>query len=241
MKKIDTRSLTPAARDAIRKRVIRLRQQSGMNAAALAAMAGVHPGTVRKWLAWARNAGEGSLTEKPRGRPVGSCRLLTLAQELWVSDTVIGQNPQQQRLPFALWTRRAIRELLRQAFGLERSDRLVGKYLKRWGFTPQRPIKRALEQPPGKVQDWLQDTYPALVAKARAAGAVIYCGDETAVKEETAWVRGFAPKGQTPVLKKPQRWDQLAMIAAISARGEVAFGSLTAVSMRSVSLSSWPP
>ena len=223
MKKIDTRTLTPAARDEIRKMVIRLRQQSGMNAVGLGAIAGVHPGTVLKWLAWARNAGEGSLTEKPRGRPVGSCRKLTLAQEFWVRETVIGQNPKQQRLPFALWTRRAIRELLRQEFGLELSDRLVGKYLKRWGFTPQRPIKRALEQQPEKVQAWLQDTYPALVAKARAEGAVIYFGDETAVKEDTAWVRGFAPKGQTPVLKKPQRWDKLSMISAISARGEVAF------------------
>jgi hypothetical protein len=154
---------------------------------------------------------------------VGSCRKLTLAQEFWVREAVIGQNPKQQRLPFALWTRRAIRELPRQEFGLELSDRLVGKYLKRWGFTPQRPIKRALEQQPEKVRAWLQDTYPALVAKARAEGAVIYFGDETAVKEDTAWVRGFAPKGQTPVLKKPQRWDKLSMISAISARGEVAF------------------
>lgn len=95
MKKIDTRALTPAARDEIRKMVIRLRQQSGINAAGLAAIAGVHPGTVLKWLSWARSAGEGSLTEKPRGRPVGSCRKLTLAQELWVRETVIGQNPKQ--------------------------------------------------------------------------------------------------------------------------------------------------
>ena len=161
MKKIDTRTLTPAARDEIRKMVVRLRQQSGMNAEALAAIAGVHPGTVLKWLSWARNAGEGSLTEKPRGRPVGSCRKLTLAQELWVRDTVIGQNPKQQCLPFALWTRRAIRELLRHEFGLEVSDRLVGKYLKRWGFTPQRPIKRALDKCHSATPEFFRVAAPA--------------------------------------------------------------------------------
>jgi transposase-like protein len=59
MKKIDTCALAPAARDEIRHRVIRLRQRSGMNATALAAIAGVHPGSVLKWLSWARNAGEG--------------------------------------------------------------------------------------------------------------------------------------------------------------------------------------
>lgn len=223
MEKIDTRKLTPAARDEIRKMVVRLRQQSGMATSALAEIAGVHPGTILKWLSWAKKEGQGSLTEKPRGRPTGSCRKMTLVQEQWIRETVIGKNPKQMVLPFALWTRRAIRELVRQQFGLEMSDRLIGKYLKRWGFTPQRPIKRAMEQQPEKIQAWLADTYPALEAKAKAEGAVIYFGDETAVKEDTAWIRGFAPKGQTPVLEKPNRWDKLSMISAISARGKISF------------------
>jgi hypothetical protein len=91
-----------------------------------------------------------------------------------VRETVIGQHPRQPRLPFALWTRRAIRELLRQEFGLEVSDRLVGNYLKRWGFTPQHPIQRALEQPPKKVRIWLQDTHSSRVAKARAEDTVAF-------------------------------------------------------------------
>jgi Uma2 family endonuclease len=84
MKKIDTRTLTPAARDEIRTMVIRLRQQSGMNAAGLGAIAGVHPGTVLKWLAWARKAGEGSLTEKLRGKP---CEIYVNDMRVKVSET----------------------------------------------------------------------------------------------------------------------------------------------------------
>jgi transposase len=52
---------------------------------------------------------------------------------------------------------------------------------------------------------------------------VIYWGDETAVKEDANWVRGYAPHGKTPVLATPMRWHKLSMISAISPRGEVAF------------------
>ena len=223
MREIDTRSLHPEARNEIRRTVVRLRQQSGMSTAELAVIAGVHVGTIRKWLLQARQEGVGSLSEKRRGRPVGSCRKMTMVQEQWLREQIIGFDPRQMVLPFALWTRPAIKALILKEFSLEMSDRLIGKYLKRWGFTPQRPIKRALEQCPEKVSAWLKEEYPLIEARARAEGAVVYFGDETAVKEDSVWVRGYAPKGQTPVLKKPNRWDKLSMISAISARGEVAF------------------
>lgn len=232
MEKIDGRKLKPEGRNQLRQLVIRLRQQSGMPAEDLARVAGVHVSTVKDWLARAKRDGIGSLTEKRRGRPTGACRKLTMAQEVWLREQIVGYTPQQMTLPFALWTRRAIKALIEAQFGLEMQDRLIGKYLKRWGFTPQRPIKRALEQRPEAVAQWLNETYPALVVKARSEGAVIYFGDETAVKEDTHWVRGYAPKGQTPVLATPTRWVKLSMISAISPRGEVAFriveGSITA-------------
>ena len=95
--------------------------------------------------------------------------------------------------------------------------------LKRWGFTSQRPVKKALEQNPEAVRQWLEQDYPRLRAQAVQEGAVIYWGDETVVKEDAHWVRGYAPRGQTPVLAVPARWTTLPMISAISPRGEVAF------------------
>lgn len=221
--KIDARKLTVEGRALLRQMVIRLRKQTGMSLKELAAAAGVHHRTVEDWLARARKEGEGALQEKRRGRRVGSGRKLTLADECWLRDQIVGECPQQLKLPFALWTRPAIKALIRERLGVEMQDRLVGKYLKRWGFTPQRPIKRALEQDPVKVALWLEQTYPALLARAKAEGAAILWGDETAVKEDTHWLRGYAPKGQTPVLKTPTRRDKLSMISAISARGELAF------------------
>lgn len=221
--KIDARKLTIEGRALLRQMVIRLRKQSGMSLKELANVAGVHHRTIEEWLARARKEGEGALLEKSRGRRVGSGRKLTMADECWLRDQIVGECPQQLKLPFALWTRPAIKALIRERFGVEMQDRLVGKYLKRWGFTPQRPIKRALEQDPVKVAIWLEQTYPQLLARAKAENATILWGDETAVKEDTHWIRGYAPKGQTPVLKTPTRWHKLSMISAISARGECAF------------------
>ena len=223
MDKVDARKLTAEGRKLLRQMVIRLRKQSGMNAAALAATAGVHPTTIKTWLARARREGEQSLGEKPRGRPLGTLRKLKMADEMWLRDQIIGSNPQQMKLPFALWSRPAIKALVKAQFGLDMQDRLIGKYLKRWGFTPQRPVKRALEQRPEDVARWLETTYPQVKARAQSEGAVIYWGDETAVKEDAHWVRGYAPKGQTPVLTVPARWHSLSMISAISPRGEVQF------------------
>jgi transposase len=223
MEKIDARTLTPDGRNQLRQLVIRLRQQSGLPVDDLATVAGAHVSTVKAWLAQAKREGVGSLTEKPRGRPAGAGRKLSMVQEVWLREQIIDQTPQQLMLPFALWTRRAIRDLILARFGVDMQDRLVGKYLQRWGFTPQRPVKRALEQRPERVAKWLEETFPALAAKARAEGAVIYFGDETAVREDANWVRGYAPKGQTPVLAVPTRWVKLSMISAISPRGEVSF------------------
>ena len=41
-------------------------------------------------------------------------------------------------MPFALWTRVAVRQLIQMRFGIEMPVRTVGEYLKRWGFTTQR-------------------------------------------------------------------------------------------------------
>lgn len=223
MEKIDARKLGPEGRETLRKMVLRLQKQSGLNGVELAQIAGVHVRTVQAWLRKARTQGAGALTEKTRGRPYGAYRKLNMAQEVWVRQRIVGAVPEQLNLPFALWTRRAIQALIKQHFDVQLSDRLVGKYLKRWGYTAQRPVKKAMEQRSDLVQAWLRERYPAIAARAKAEGAVIYWADETAVKEDTNWIRGFAPAGRTPVLEASARWGKLSMISAITNRGEISF------------------
>ncbi|WP_371744330.1 MULTISPECIES: helix-turn-helix domain-containing protein [Acidithiobacillus] len=59
---------------------------------------------------------------------------------------------------------------MRDHFGVDLQERLIGKSLERWGFTPQRPVKRALEQNPEAVRQWLEQDYPRLRAQAAQEG-----------------------------------------------------------------------
>jgi len=66
------------------------------------------------------------------------------------------------KLPFALWTRDAVRQLIVDKYGLKIAIRTIGEYLKRWGFTPQKPIRISYERCEKRVQNWLTQEYPAI-------------------------------------------------------------------------------
>ncbi len=70
-------------------------------------------------------------------------------------------------MDFALWTRAAVMALIKQELAIELPVRTVGEYLKRWGFTPQKPITRAYEQRPEAVKQWLDEHYPAISLRAK--------------------------------------------------------------------------
>lgn len=178
MDKIDARKLSADAHAMLRRMVIRLRRQTKNAGEGVGGGGrGSRPHTVETCLARARHEGEGSLDgEKKRGRPVSACRKLTMANERWLRDRIVGQTPGQMKLPFDLWTRPAIKALVKARFGVDMQDRLIGKYLKRWDFTPQRPVKRALVQNPVKVKRWFEETWPQVLASARAEGATILWG-----------------------------------------------------------------
>jgi len=222
MDKIDSRTLPVEALNERRRRAVKVRLE-GMPLQDVAVQCELSRTTVIAAVkAFHAGGWKAVMVERP-GRPVGTGRTLTTQQEREVQHLIRDPTPDQLNMVYALWTRQAVAELIRDRFGIDLPVRTMGLYLSRWGFTPQRPIKRALEQRPELIDAWLKETYPALEAKAKAERAVIFFGDEAAVKEDSVWIRGYAPKGQTPVLSKPTRWDKLSMISALSAKGEVAF------------------
>ena len=100
--------------------------------------------------------------------------------------------------------------------------RSIGKYLTRWGFTPQKPIKRAYEQSPAAMQAWLKGEYPAIEQRARSEGAEIDWGNETARVFTDVRGRNFALAGKTPVAMAVGGTRQkLSMIATVTNQGEV--------------------
>ena len=102
-----------------------------------------------------------------RGRKHGEKRHLSAEQEKQIQKTIVDHYTDQLKLPFALWDRLAVRQLIKLQFGFEMPIRTVGEYLSRWGYTPQKPIRKAHEQRPVEVPRWMDESYPAIHAKAK--------------------------------------------------------------------------
>jgi transposase len=181
MENIDARTHSPETQHQIRKQIIRLREQ-GISNRVVAEGVGIsesHASTV-----WQRYLKEGSKAIKlgKRGRRAGEQRTLSSKQEREIQKAMIDKTPDQLKLAFALWTRDAVKLLIRHWYGIEMPIRTVGEYLKRWGFTPQKPIKRAYEQNPEAVKEWMDTDYPILASRAKQEKAEIHWGDETGIQ-----------------------------------------------------------
>ncbi len=218
---IDARKLSTEQQELLRWQAVELRRK-GQSCKEIGALLNVHPDTVGRWYKRYQEGGKKALKVEKRGPKQPRYRL-TEAQEQRVIACIQDQMPDQYKLGFALWTRRAIAQLIKQFWGIDIPVRTMGDYLKRWGFTPQKPLKRAREQNPAQVEAWLKEVYPQVKARAKKAGATIFWGDETGIKNTTQHGRSYAPKGQTPVQPLPAKRVSLNMISAITNQGEVRF------------------
>jgi transposase len=154
MQERDGRSIPDAALEVLRERAVAM-HEAGNTQLAIASALGLHKNTVYRWLKGWRVAGAVALKAKRRGRRPQAKRLLDVAQAAEVQRLMIEHGPDQLDLPHALWGREAVRELVQARFGIILALRTVSDYLRRWGFTPQRPIKRALERQNAAIQAWL--------------------------------------------------------------------------------------
>jgi transposase len=136
---------------------------------------------------------------------------------------VVNHYPEQLRLPFYLWTREAVGQLIEQRFGIGLSVWTVGRYLGRWGFTPQKPVRRAYEQDPEAVQCWLEEEYPAIQRQAKKEKGVIYWGDEMGLRSDHAVGRSYGRRGQKPVIPGTGQRFRCNMISAITNQGRLNF------------------
>jgi len=190
-----------------------------MTRAEIGEIVGVHADTVGRWLKLPFQ----QLEVNRGGRKKDEGRHLTKAQESRLRKLITDKAPDQLKLNYALWTRKAVMELIEQETGIRMPIRTVGEYLKRWGFTPQKPVKRACEQNPKAVQRWLDDEYPAIKARAKKEKAEIYWGDETGIRSDGQHERGYAPKGKTPVIRLNAKRCSTNMISAVTNQGKVRF------------------
>ena len=130
MEKDDARKLSPAALEQLRKQAIRLKKQ-GKGVTEIGRILGVRRQTVTTWWKCYQAEGAGGLKLAKRGIKKGTNRTLSADQETQLQRVIIDKTPDQLKLTFALWTRQAVQELIRQKFDIVMPIRTVGEYLKR--------------------------------------------------------------------------------------------------------------
>jgi len=205
---------------ALRLRAVHARQ-SGYAVTDIAAILGVREETVSRWCSRYDRGGREALPGDRTGRPIGSGRLLDGGQEQGIRRAIETKTPQELGIPSALWTRQAVRELIHQRVGLRSPIRTVGEYLRRWGYTPQKPVRKAYKQDPKAVAEWLERTYPGIERRATSEGGEIHRGDETGVRSTCQHSRGYARPGETPELIVPGSRFSVNMISTVTNRGQV--------------------
>ena len=182
---------------------------------------GVGRTALHGWLAAYGGGGEKALRLKKRGRKPES--RLKGHQAATIVRLITDRCPDQLKLPFALWTREAVGQLIEQRTGLRLSVWTVGRLLKRWGFTPQKPVRRAYERDPVAVRRWLEETYPTIRREAKAEKAEIHRGDEMGVRSDHQAGTTYGRRGQTPVVPGTGKRFGCNMISTITNRGRLAF------------------
>lgn len=211
------------AQEALRKRAVEAHVSAGMKQCEIAKAYGVSPAIVCKWVKRFRVGGASSLDARKKGPPSGTGALLTAEQTAHIRQLIIDKCPEQLKLPFALWTRDAVRDLIRRSFGLHVSIRTAGNYLRDWGFTPQKPVRRAYEQSSEAVRKWLDEVYPGIAKRAKQDGALIYWGDEMGLRSDHQAGRSYGLRGQTPVIPGTGKRFACSMISAVTNQGHLCF------------------
>lgn len=220
MEPTNGKRLSTAVLNERRRQAVKLRL-SGMKLAGVAETVGLTQGTIISAMKSYKAGGWKAVAVGARGRSVGDGRTLSVEQETSTRRIICDRTPDQLKMPYALWTRSAVGELIEQQFGIKLPVRTVGHYLERWGFTPQKPIRKAYEQRPAEVKRWLEEDYPAITQRAKAEGAEIHWGDETGLRSDDVRGRSYAPKGRTPVVQVCSNRESLALISSVTNQGKV--------------------
>jgi transposase len=214
--------LAPAAQEELRRRAVALVGE-GRSRTEVAGILDVSRQSVSEWVRAQRLGGDRALQAGRRGRRPGEKTALAPWQQAQIAKAISEKNPDQLRLPGFLWTRALVCELIDRRFHIRVSEKTAGRYLRAWGFSPQKPARRALEQNPELVARWLDQRYPEIETRAYREKALILWLDEMGLRSDHTAGRSWSPVGQTPVIEGTGQRFGANVISAISNKGHLQF------------------
>jgi transposase len=224
---VDNHKISKKEQEALRKRIIRIAQKNlqpngKLAAEKVAEICECSTSHVRHTWKKYLNGGVSAINAKAVGRPKNSGSL-SVEQQAEIRKLIVDKCPEQLKLKGYLWDRARVCELVYRLFKVKLTVQGMGKYLKKWGFSAQRPVKRSHKQNPVAIEKWLTEEYPAIQERAKTENAEIHWGDETCCQNESNYVKGYAPVGQTPVLPVGNEHFRISMMSAITNQGKLRF------------------
>lgn len=219
----DSRSLNQSAQEILRIKAVKA-LIAGQSQDQTAKLFGVSLKAVNNWWRIYRERGMPGLRKKSR-RPKSADEGGKLKgwQCASIVRTIMSKTPDQLNFGFMLWTRDAVADLIKDRFKIRLSKWTVGRLLKQWGMSPQKPVKKAYQQQPEVVKQWLDKEYPRIARRAQEEKAEIQWGDEMGVRSDDQIGRTYGKIGQTPVVKVSGQRFSCQMISTVSNRGNLRF------------------
>ena len=205
----------------LRVRMIRATLDGRKTQVEVAAIFGVTRQAVSKWVEVYRKEGEKALKSKRAGRPKDHSLLPFHAAQ--IRKMIVDCYPEQLKLPFYLWTREAVAQLIERKFGVRFSIRTVGQYLRGWGFTAQEPVLGVAKKNREEIHHWLEEEYPAIQTQAKREGAVIYWGDEVKLRNHHPTGCPYDCCSDTLVIPCAGQRSDCRILSAVTNKRQVSF------------------
>ncbi|MER7468757.1 IS630 family transposase, partial [Streptomyces sp. NPDC097981] len=219
------RRLSPAAQEDLRLRVVAALESGRVRTYVQAAeVFGVSERSVGTWWRAVRAEGGRAVLAAPRESRAGKGELIGESARGAVLRAMRDYTPTDIGQSGVLWTRASVKALISLVCGVSMTEQGVGKWLRRHGFTPQRPARRSCRQQDEQVRAWLEEEYPAIATRARAEKAELVWADQCGLRSDTAPPgRSWAPAGHTPIVRVNGRRFRVNIMSAVASRGALWF------------------
>jgi transposase len=178
---------------------------------------GVSRMSVSRWLAHARDGGPDALRAHPSpGAPpkLSAAQKRLIPEFLWHGAEAYGFRGE-------VWTCARIAQVIEEEFGVRYHKGHVGKLLQELRWTPQVPVRRALQRDEQAIRRWREEVWPDLQRRARHERRVLVFEDESGFYLLPGLVRTYAPEAHTPVIREKQTRDHLSVMGGMTPAGKV--------------------
>jgi transposase len=178
---------------------------------------GVTERSVSHWADVARDHGLQGLWSAPiPGRPpaLSPQQVRLIPEFLWHGAEAYGFRG-------SVWTCRPVAQVIQEEFGVAYDKGHVSRLLRRLGWTPQMPIRRATQRDDEAIERWRSRTWPRLLAEARTERRTLVFVDEAGFYLLPSVVKTYAPEARTPVLRAKLTRDHLSVMGGMTPAGRV--------------------